>query len=62
MSVDFNSFHRTIIEANIAKLAAEVNGSYFSVAFLFYAGGIFLLTYIYNVIAETAGGEGYVWV
>ena len=62
MSVDFNSFHRTIIEANIAKLAAEVNGSYFSVAFLFYAGCIFLLTYIYNVIAETAGGEGYVWV
>lgn len=46
MSVDFTSFHRTIIEANIAKLAAEVNGSYFSVAFLFYAGCIFLLTYI----------------
>ena len=46
MSVDFTSFHRTIIEANIAKLVEEVNGSYFSVAFLFYAGCIFLLTYI----------------
>ena len=28
---------------------------------LYYNGG-FLLTYIYNVIAEIAGGEGYVWV